>query len=87
MEFLDTVLGALIAAGAWWVGRRTARQETPYKEPEPICGCGHHYSYHREGGACAHDGRGRYNKQTQRYENRCTCQKYTGPEPLPTYIP
>jgi hypothetical protein len=38
-------------------------------EPQPVCGCGHHLSFHNpKTQTCASDG--------------CRCQQYIGPEPL-----
>jgi len=39
------------------------------REPQPICGCSHHLSFHNPNtSVCAVDG--------------CRCQQYVGPEPL-----
>lgn len=40
---------------------------------KPVCGCGHHRSFHKDGGRCT----------TQPYP--CGCGQYVGPEPLPEY--
>lgn len=41
----------------------------PPPEPQPVCGCTHHLSFHNpRTGACAVDD--------------CRCQQYVGPEPL-----
>jgi hypothetical protein len=41
----------------------------PQPEPQPVCGCTHHLSFHNpRTGECAVDG--------------CRCQQYVGPEPL-----
>jgi hypothetical protein len=41
----------------------------PPPDPQPICGCGHHLSFHSpHTSACAVDD--------------CRCQQYVGPEPL-----
>jgi hypothetical protein len=58
----------------------------PAKEPKPICGCTHHYSMHNRDGTC--HGKvylGEDRDYISHYE-QCTCQRYTGPEPLPLMI-
>lgn len=83
------ILLAGILIGRLLPGRRKARR--PPEAPEAVCGCRHHYSFHDpESGRChgtdsqatAFDGYGiaRAWKQIP-----CTCRKYAGPEPLPTY--
>jgi hypothetical protein len=43
-------------------------------EPQPVCGCTHHLSFHNPRTAtCAVDG--------------CRCQQYVGPEPLGHVVP
>jgi hypothetical protein len=47
--------------------KKTALQSPP--EPQPICGCSHHLSFHNpRTSSCAVDD--------------CRCQQYVGPEPL-----
>lgn len=49
---------------------------------KPICGCDHSISYHVDHvGKCKLE---EYNFTSNCYE-RCDCQKYAGPEPLPQY--
>lgn len=81
MEFLDTVLGAAIAGLGFFVGRAFPRRRI-YQEPKPICGCGHHYSFHTDGFGC--------NKRSPNYNDKkqgyvCGCQQYSGPTPIDTY--
>jgi hypothetical protein len=58
----------IIAAKGELAARRKAALIPP-PEPQAICGCGHHLSFHNpRTGACAEDG--------------CRCQQYVGPEPL-----
>lgn len=62
------------------------RRELEEKYPRPVkpeCGCGHHYSFHN-----AETGRCHWRKEHptgKKVPEECSCQRYTGPEPLPTY--
>lgn len=63
------------------------------RDPQPVCGCKHHYSMHDpETGRC----HGKVNGKPTTYgewssrpiaweQVSCTCRRYSGPEPLPTY--
>lgn len=64
------------------VGRLTRRK--PYVEPKAVCeGCNHHTSYHEEeGGRCHHIAHYEYSSDVE-----CTCLRYIGPVPMPTYLP
>jgi len=78
LELIGAALFAAgMAAGRWWPARRKGPK--PLKPVKPLCGCGHHRSYHTDGGKC-HD----RVYLGSRYDD-CNCQKYTGPEPLPEY--
>jgi len=58
----------IIAAKAELAEKQGAALKDP-PEPQPICGCGHHLSFHNpRTGGCA--------------EQECRCQQYVGPEPL-----
>ncbi len=58
----------VIAAKGELEEKRNAALRPP-PEPQAICGCGHHLSFHNpRNGACA--------------EDNCRCQHYVGPEPL-----
>lgn len=54
------------------------------KEPRAICLCQHGMNFHVEGG-------GRCEEVTYVHpyisllDTKCSCKRYTGPEPLPTY--
>jgi hypothetical protein len=51
------------------VAERKRAASLPPPDPQPICGCTHHLSFHNPGtSACAVDD--------------CRCQQYVGPEPL-----
>lgn len=77
---LILVAGIVIGFALRSIPLRRTRLDRP---PELECGCGHHYSFHDpETGQC-HDKiwRGANNYAP------CTCRRYTGPEPLPEYVP
>lgn len=70
------ILLAGMAVGRFWPARR--RRPKPPKPVQPVCGCGHHVSFHWEGtGRCHHN---------EQYLNACCCQGYTGPVPMPEYF-
>ena len=85
--------GALIALAGVLLGRvlpNRRRGPTRPPTPKPICGCGHHHSFHEPAtGICKG-----VNRQTK-YSNGgsnlgthpfpCTCQQYSGPQPLPEF--
>ncbi len=80
------ITGALILAAGiilgWLLCSLPARRRGP-ELPEPVCGCNHHYSMHdpAKGMRC---GVGVY--VNGEYRGRCACQRYAGPEMLPTYL-
>jgi hypothetical protein len=58
----------VIAAKGELAEKRNAALKPP-PDPQPVCGCSHHLSFHNpRTGACAVDD--------------CRCQQYVGPEPL-----
>ena len=58
------------------------------QDPDPICGCGHHYSFHSDEDGChytvtfSRDAR----FGIKHVFTTCPCVNYTGPEPLPRVI-
>jgi hypothetical protein len=81
------VVGILL--GRFLPGRR--KDPKPLKSPQPICGCGHHHSYHDpKTGACGH------HKKLVTYQDllqtkygdtvSCGCRQYSGPVPMPEYF-
>jgi hypothetical protein len=59
---------AILAAKAELAESKSAAMR-PAPEPQPICGCSHHLSFHNPAtSSCAVDD--------------CRCQQYVGPEPL-----
>ncbi|OIV36763.1 hypothetical protein BIV57_14610 [Mangrovactinospora gilvigrisea] len=60
------------------------------RQPEAICGCGHHLAKHDRAGHC-HEMEQRAvewdaNQRPIRFEAaQCTCQQYVGPRPLEAY--
>lgn len=78
MPDLSLIEGAAIllsgmAIGRWWPARRRKVKETG-----PVCGCKHHVSFHEQGSGPCH-------KISSWDMSRCSCRKYTGPEPLPEF--
>jgi hypothetical protein len=58
------------------------------EEPEAVCGCGHHYSFHNFTEGChytmVHTHPGRLGPKS--VLTTCRCVTYTGPEPMPRLI-
>jgi hypothetical protein len=87
-------LGAAIFAAGLLTGRVWRRQVAPAipAEPKPICGCKHHFSRHDDAEGKCHATveeatLWQSNGNPYRWKRvPCTCQRYTGPEPLPTYV-
>lgn len=77
--------GALIFLGAILLDRLILMRLPHRRKPrslEPLCGCGHHASYHDEKGTCAHatvrewwTGPS-YDRKLQRENRLCTCKRY-----------
>lgn len=52
----------------------------------PICGCGHHYSFHSKSKKdCRATVYASWLARLIGDDGFCQCQQYTGPEPLPEY--
>jgi hypothetical protein len=94
-SWVDTVVGAGVGVAAYAIGqaqgRRRRRPRDPYADdPQPLCGCGHHFALHDDHGTCRGVIR-EIEKTTRRgvtwVNHSCGCAKYTGPEPLPRYLP
>lgn len=76
------IFAAGVAAGRFLPNRRRSN------EPKPQCSCGHAVSFHGPDGHCSamvdvtkwENGRWLGNMREQ-----CTCQRYTGPQPLPAF--
>lgn len=89
------IAGAAMCAGGYFYGLfRGFRQGQGVAElegkhpPKPVCGCKHNIAFHDDKGVC----------RKQWYVTvyggitgekdvavTCSCQKYTGPEPLPSF--
>jgi len=90
---IEMLVGALILLIGIVIGRRWGRagsKVTKAIDPEPICGCEHHYSNHDKDGHChasvkRADGWDRWGDSNHYEWVPCICHRYTGPEPLPTY--
>lgn len=77
--------GALILLAGILIGRfapARRRKPKPVKDPKPICGCGHHRSFHEDGGACKE----RVYLGIAEGHKPCTCRHYVGPEVYPTFV-
>ncbi len=79
--------GAIIAAVCLAVGYVAGRtrlridiERDGRGDPKPVCGCGHGYHDHDADTTACHA-----RVVTTGTWRGCTCQRYTGPEPLPTY--
>jgi hypothetical protein len=91
-----TDVSMLAGAGIFLVGMITnrilpvGRRRRKIKPVKPICGCGDSVSFHENGTGRCHATRSHFvNRPDADYElTDCGCQKYTGPEPLPSlYAP
>jgi hypothetical protein len=58
-------------------------------DPDPTCGCGHHYSFHNKEDGCHYTVV--FDRPTRLGVRQvlitCPCVKYVGPQPLPKVIP
>lgn len=79
-----------IGVGVLW-HRSRIRNSKPEKI-QPICGCGHHHSFHDpDTGNCHSLIKGNpikydaYREPTAWDKVQCPCRKYSGPEPLPSF--
>lgn len=55
LEWVDVLLGGALTWASIAYGQRHNRRKgeiESQKEPEPICGCNHHFSKHDENGEC-----------------------------------
>jgi hypothetical protein len=78
------ILAAGIAAGRLWL--RLARRPSAPAPHQPVCGCGHHRSFHDpEAGRCHSTMKVRSTFAQDGWIQDCTCRAYTGPEPLPEF--
>jgi hypothetical protein len=93
IEAAEMVASVIIFLSGIGVGRITRKRKAPkpYKEPEPICGCEHHFSYHDEEGCHGTHrlwiGSRAGDNGSDYVVRQCGCKQYTGPQPLPTVIP
>jgi len=73
----------LTAAVSYTTAKITTRERGSRKYPAPVCGCGHHLSFHGEG-----DDKGRRCNYDGPSYRQCGCQRYYGPEPIAqVYLP
>jgi hypothetical protein len=87
---LELLAGAAIFAAGVLAGRflperrgRAGRR----KEIQPICSCGHAVSFHDDAGCHAMADVAKWDNGHWMGNERqsCTCKKYTGPQPLPSF--
>ena len=78
---------ALVALAGVLLGRFLPnRRKGPKPPPKPVCGCGHHHSYHdRQNGRCGHVERVYLGGGIYGQPDECTCRQYSGPEPMPEF--
>ncbi|MET9019178.1 hypothetical protein ABZV93_04260 [Actinopolymorpha sp. NPDC004070] len=89
---MELIIGAVILLVGILIGRYLPGPGRPRRhaleEAKPLCGCGHSPSFHEEKGRC------HGLNEVARWEGgrwagiesvSCSCQKYTGPEPLPAF--
>lgn len=86
--------GGLVIAGVILGRFLPARRKNPKLKPpsEPICGCGHHFSFHAPAtGICKGTNRRvKYSgggSNVGQHDFPCGCQVYSGPTPMPEFIP
>lgn len=88
---LALLVGLLMAIGRgreYLVSNRVLQSRVALlQDPDPICGCHHHYSFHEEKDGCHYTVvHGLQGKLGMRHVmTMCTCVQYTGPIPLPRY--
>lgn len=83
--------GGAIALAGVIVGRLLpGRRRKKIKQPQPICGCTHHYSMHdpktKACGASVKVAQHSGGQFTSYKLMACACLQYTGPEPLPSIM-
>ena len=82
--------GALILLGGFLVGRfmpGRQRRPKPPSDPKPVCGCGHHVSFHADGtGRCAWKGEPFYRSGVGTVKPTCQCLGYVGPQVYPSFV-
>jgi hypothetical protein len=99
---LGVGLGALTYRAGMSRGAKARRKLDEVTDPKPICACSHNYAFHDENGVCHGvttrqvkgdpilSPGGTYvvaNRAGKTISEPCKCKRYTGPEPLPRYIP
>lgn len=87
--------GALILLAGILLGRFLPSRRKHPRQPEPVCGCDHHHSFHDpQTGECHAQVRGAVTRfDADEFPIAwelvpCSCRRYSGPEPLPeVYAP
>lgn len=81
---VSLLTGAVLVVTGYGGGRvgRARRSPKPPPPVKPVCGCGHHKSYHKDGtGSCQE----RVYVSYVEGHKQCACHKYEGPIPLVEY--
>lgn len=85
---LEMLIGAAIFGAGLVTGRLLPGRRRGANESRPICSCGHAMSFHGQDGRCnATREVSRWNgpRWAGNVQEQCRCQKYTGPQPLPSF--
>lgn len=88
---LEMLVGAGIFAAGVFIGRflPNRRRRNELEERKPMCSCGHAVSFHGDDGRCRATNdvsKWEGGHWTGNVQEQCTCQKYTGPQPLPSFF-
>lgn len=87
MDIGSMIVGASLFVTGWSVGVTTyGKKVSAHKPPKAICGCTHELSFHDpKAGECHAQEYIPATGSHYSYYERCTCRRYTGPEPLTEY--
>lgn len=72
---LSAAIIVVVSTGRMWFKYAIENRERALRNRQPICGCGHHVSFHDDKG-CHHVKTDYYDRET----STCGCVKYVGPE-------
>lgn len=77
------IVGNLILLIGYTKGKSVAEKRFREGTTKPVCGCGHHRSFHNTEGC--HQVIERYKVGGVISYSTCPCKCYSGPEPLPEF--